>query len=119
MHYGRNGSGANMEELKSHYCEELSCIRRVFYPNLYCDKHVDNASNPNTMLERKVYKVHERYNGEIIYFNEFLKEYHAYVLENGRRPIMIPIKSQDLADLKKQIDDIHHPPKRRGRGKKA
>ena len=36
-----------MVELKSHYCEESGCLRKVFYPHLYCDKHVDHASNPD------------------------------------------------------------------------
>lgn len=70
------------------------------------------------MVEKQVYKVVEKYEGEVIHFNEFLEEYHTSVLELGRKPLSIPIKSKSLADLKKQIDDIHHPPKKR-RGQKA
>ncbi len=27
------------------YCSSPACIRKVFLPHLYCDKHVDNASS--------------------------------------------------------------------------
>lgn len=33
-----------MNNLK--YCEEVSCIRKIFAPHIYCDKHEDNASKP-------------------------------------------------------------------------
>lgn len=31
---------------KSNYCEETGCIRKVFEPYIYCDKHQDNNSTP-------------------------------------------------------------------------
>lgn len=31
---------------KSHYCDQSACLRKVFYPHLYCDKHLDKSSTP-------------------------------------------------------------------------
>ncbi len=28
------------------YCNEVACIRKVFEPYIYCDKHQDKASTP-------------------------------------------------------------------------
>lgn len=36
-----------MVDLESRYCAEAACIRKVFKPHIYCDKHVDHASDPN------------------------------------------------------------------------
>ena len=54
----------------------------------------------------EVYKKVEKYRGTIIHFNEYLKEYHTHVIERCKPYISVPIKSQDLDDLKKQIDDV-------------
>lgn len=38
--------------MTSHYCEQATCIRKVFVPHLYCDKHKDNSSTP--LIEAEV-----------------------------------------------------------------
>lgn len=32
--------------MTSHYCDQSGCLRKIFYPYLYCDKHQDNNSTP-------------------------------------------------------------------------
>ena len=34
----------------THYCDEIGCTRKVFEPHIYCDKHVDSASNPRLTI---------------------------------------------------------------------
>lgn len=40
---------------KSHYCDQTGCIRKVFEPHLYCDKHKDKSSTP--LIEAEVLAV--------------------------------------------------------------
>lgn len=49
-----------MTELQSRYCDELGCYRKVFAPHLYCDKHVDHASDPNTVPVCQTHNTQQR-----------------------------------------------------------
>jgi len=37
---------------KSYYCHQSACLRKVFAPHIYCDKHQDKASIP--LIEAEV-----------------------------------------------------------------
>lgn len=42
------------------FCDETACIRKVFAPHIYCDKHQDKASTP--LIEAEVLAtLHEIY----------------------------------------------------------
>lgn len=38
--------------MKSHYCEQSGCLRRVFEPHLYCVKHQDANSSVTGAVSR-------------------------------------------------------------------
>lgn len=47
--------GGGVSKLEVHYCAESGCIRQIYKPNLYCDKHQDKSSNPNLMTGQEWY----------------------------------------------------------------
>lgn len=53
-------NGSKMSE----YCEHTHCTRQVLRPNIYCDKHVDKASNPNMMTGQEFYDRYKKLSDE-------------------------------------------------------
>ncbi len=49
-----------MTELQSRYCGELGCYRKIFVPHIYCDKHVDHASDPNLVAVCQTHNAQQR-----------------------------------------------------------
>lgn len=41
-------------ELESTYCNKIGCIRSIYPPHLYCDKHQDKASTPPSLRNKEV-----------------------------------------------------------------
>lgn len=48
----------------------------------------------------------ETYRDTPVYFNEFLKNYHAYPNESRAPHIMIPLKNDTIDGLKREIDQV-------------
>jgi hypothetical protein len=46
-------SEAEIAKPKIRYCPESECIRKVFEPHIYCDKHVDSSSTPQLQSTNK------------------------------------------------------------------
>lgn len=67
-------------------------------------KHEGWAIRPEG--EQQVYRRIETYRDTPVYFNEFLKNYHAYPNESRAPHIMVPLKNDTIDGLKREIDQV-------------
>lgn len=86
--------------MRARYCEESHCLRKVFEPYIYCDKHQDNASNPSIDLVKNKKLLENLVDGTECYFdhNHSCQAHGYFYLEQGE---MCP-----QYELKKLVESI-------------